>query len=200
MRDIVDGIRYVRASNILLALMVLQLVGAMLALPYQRLLPGFVSRVLADGNADRTAVLLGFLLTFTAVGSLVGSLLIASLPSRRRGKLMIYSLVIFGLGLFAFAASEVFWLTATIAIFVGFGQSGRMSLLNVLVQDNTRDEYRGRVSSVLMLDDGLESLGVLGIAFLADLIGPQLALTGVGFGLLMLAIVLWITRIIRDLD
>jgi MFS family permease len=172
----------------------------MLALPYQRLLPGFISVVLAGGDRDRTAVLMGLLLTFTAVGSLVGSLLIASLPSRSRGRLMIYSLVIFGIGLFAFAASEVLWLTAAIAVFVGFGQSGRMSLLNVLVQDNTRDEYRGRVSAVLMLDDGLESLGVLGIAFLADVIGPQLALTGVGFGLLALAFVLWVTRIIRDLD
>jgi MFS family permease len=199
-RDIVEGIRYVRASHVLLALMVLQLVGAMLALPYQRLLPGFVSVVLADGDDDRTAVLMGFLLTFTAVGALSGSLIIASLPSRRRGKLMILSLVIFGIALFAFAASEVLWLTAGIAVIVGLGQSGRMSLLNVLVQDNTRDEYRGRVSSVLMLDDGLESLGVLGIAFLADVVGPQLALTSVGFGLLALAFVLWVTRIIRDLD
>jgi MFS family permease len=200
LRDIFDGIRYVRASHVLLALLVLQLVGAMLALPYQRLLPGFVSVVLADGDDDRTAVLMGLLLTFTAVGSLVGSLLIASLPSRRRGKLLIGSLVIFGLALFAFAASEVLWLTAGIAVIVGLGQSGRMSLLNVLVQDNTRDEYRGRVSAVLMLDDGLESLGVLGIALMADVFGPQIALTGVGFGLLTLAAVLWVTRIIRDLD
>lgn len=200
LRDIMDGIRYVKASNILLALLVLQLVGAMLAFPYQRLLPGFVHVVLSGGDFDRTAVLMGLLLGFTAAGSLIGSLLIASLPSRRRGKLMIASLVVFGLGLFAFSASTWVWLSAAMAIIVGVGQSGRMSLLNVLVQSNTREEYRGRVSAVLMLDDGIESLGVLGIAMLADIFGPQIALGGVAFGLMGLAGILWMTRLIRDLD
>ena len=198
--EIMDGIRYVRASHVLIALLLLQLFGAMLAFPYQRLMPGFVDVVLAGGDDKRTAILVGTLLTFTAVGALLGSLLIASLPSRRRGWLMIGSLVVFGIALIAFSASTVIWISAAIAIVVGFGQSGRMSLLNVLVQANTHEAYRGRVSAVLMLDDGIESLGVLGIAMLADTFGPQLALGGVGVGLIALAGILWLTRIIRDLD
>ncbi len=199
-RDIVDGIRYVRASHVLMVLLVVQLVGAILAFPYQRLLPGFVDVVLSGGDDDLTAILMGVLLGFTAAGALVGSLLIASMPSRNRGKLMIASFVVFGLALFAFSASSVFWLSAGVAVIVGIGQSGRMSLLNVLVQSNTHEAYRGRVSAVLMLDDGLESLGVLGIAMLADLFGPQIALAGVGVGLVSLAGALWVTRVIRDMD
>lgn len=199
-RDIMEGIRYVRASHVLLALLVLQLFGAILAFPYQRLLPGFVDVVLSGGDPDRTAVLMGVLLGFTAAGALGGSLLIASLPSRARGKLMIASFVVFGIALVAFSASSVLWLSAALAVLVGLGQSGRMSLLNVLVQSNTHESYRGRVSAVLMLDDGLESLGVLGIAVLADIFGPQIALAGVGVGLMGLAAILWVTRIIRDLD
>lgn len=200
LHDIMEGIRYVKASRVLLALLVLQLVGAMLSFPFQRLLPGFVDVVLSGGDDDRTAILLGVLLGFTAVGALTGSLLIASLPSRRRGKLMIASMVVFGLALFVFSASTVLWLSAAAAVLVGIGLSGRMALLNVLVQANTRDAFRGRVSAVLMLDDGIESLGVLGIAMLADVFGPQIALGGVAFGLLGLAGILWVTRIIRDLD
>ena len=199
-RDIMDGIRYVRASHVLLVLLVVQLVGAILAFPYQRLLPGFVDVVLSGGDDDLTAILMGVLLGFTAAGALAGSLLIASLPSRNRGKLMIGSFVVFGLALFAFSASSVFWLSAGVAVVVGIGQSGRMSLLTVLVQANTHDAYRGRVSAVLMLDDGLESLGVLGIAMLADIFGPQIALAGVGVGLITLAAALWVTRVIRDMD
>lgn len=76
-------------------------VSSALALPYQRLLPGFVDEILSR-NADESAVVLGMLLTVTAVGGLAGSLLIASLPSRHRGRIMIASMALFSVALIAF--------------------------------------------------------------------------------------------------
>jgi len=172
----------------------------MLALPYQRLLPGFVDEVLSGGHPDRTAILMGLLLSFTAVGALAGSLLIASLPSRNRGKLLIGSLVIFAIGLFAFSASTTFWLSAAIVIVLGVGQAGRQSLIQILIQSYVSDEYRGRISSIIVLEDGIESLGIFCIAVLAQAVGPQLALGAVAITLGSLAAWMWSARSIRELQ
>ena len=200
MREIKQALVYLRGQPILVTLLVLHCLIGMLALPYQRLLPGFVDEVLSGGHPDRTAILMGLLLSFTAVGALAASLLIASLPSRNRGKLLIASLVIFAIGLFAFSASTTFWLSAGIVIVLGVGQAGRQSLIQILIQSYVSDEYRGRISSIIVLEDGIESLGIFFIALLAQAFGPQLALGAVAITLGSLAAWMWSTRSIRELQ
>jgi MFS family permease len=200
MSEIKDALRYLRGQRVLMVLLILQMFISILSLPYQRLLPGFVSEVLADGDADRSAAMLGILLSVTAVGALAGSLLIASLPNRSRGKLLIASLAIFAVGMLAFAGAEVFWVSAAIVLVLGVGQAGRQSLVQILIQSNVSDEYRGRVSSIMLLEDGVESLGIFMIALVAEAVGPQLALAGVAIGLGALAAGLWSTRMIRELQ
>lgn len=199
-REIKDALVYLRGQRILLMLLALQSGITILSLPYQRLLPGFVDEVLSGGDADRTATLMGALLSFTAIGALVGSLLIASLPSRQRGKLMIASLVIFAVGLLAFSISESFWVSAAIVIVLGVGQAGRQSLVQILIQSYVADEFRGRVSSILLLEDGIESFGIFLISLLAEAVGPQLALGMVAIGLGIFAAGMWASRSIRELQ
>jgi MFS family permease len=198
--EIKDALRYLRGQRVLCFLLILQMFISVLSLPYQRLLPGFVKEVLAGGDADRSAAMLGILLSVTAVGALGGSLLIASLPSKSRGKLLIASLAIFAVGMLAFAGAEAFWLSAVIVLVLGVGQAGRQSLVQVLIQSHVSDEYRGRVSSIMLLEDGVESLGIFLIALAAEAVGPQLALAGVAVGLATLAAILWSTRMIRELQ
>ena len=199
-REIKEALVYLRGQRILCILLALQCGITILSLPYQRLLPGFVDEVLSGGDSDRTATLMGALLSFTAIGALAGSLLIASLPSRGRGKLMIASLVIFAAGLLAFSASGSFWLSAPIVIVLGVGQAGRQSLIQILIQSNVRDEFRGRVTSILLLEDGIESLGVFLISLLAEAVGPQLALGMVAVSLAIFAAGMWGSRSIRELQ
>jgi MFS family permease len=198
LRDIKDAFSYLKRERIIIWLMVIHSSTAMLSLPYQRLLPGFVKDVL-DGGAQ-SAALMGALLTVTAVGAILGSLLIASLPDRQRGKILAYSLGVFGVALIAFASSTVFWISAGIVLVLGIGQSIRQSIANILIQARVEDVYRGRVSAIMLLDDGLESLGIFGIAILADVIGAQWALGGVGAIMLVYAGVIWAMKRIRDLD
>jgi MFS family permease len=199
-REIREALVYLRGQRILCMLLVLQSLITILSLPYQRLLPGFVDEVLSGGDSDRTAALMGALLSFTAIGALGGSLLIASLPSRSRGKLMIGSLAIFAVGLLAFAASETFWLSAAIVIVLGVGQAGRQSLVQILIQSHVSDQFRGRISSILLLEDGIESLGIFLIALLARALGPQVALGIVAIALGLFAAGMWVSRSIRELD
>ena len=194
-----EALLYLRGERILVLLLGLHVCVGVLALPYQRLLPGFVDIVLAHGDRDLTARLMGALLSFTAVGALAGSLVIASLPSRNRGKLLVGSLAIFAAGLLAFSASETFWVTALIVIVLGVGQAGRQSLIQILIQSYVSDEYRGRVSSILVLEDGIESFGVFLIAVLAGVFGPQLTLAAVAVVLALFALGMWSSRSIREL-
>jgi MFS family permease len=197
--DIADAFRYLRAERLLIVLLGLQGLTSMLALPYQRLLPGFVDEVLST-SPEQTAVLMGLLLTFTAVGALIGSLLIASLPNRARGQLLIGSLVLFGIALAAFAASSWLWVSAATVLVLGIGQAGRQSLVSILIQTTVSDTYRGRITSIQLLEDGVESLGIFGIAVLAEVVGPQIALGAVAASLVVLGLALLGTRTIRTLQ
>ena len=197
--DIADAFRYLRTERLLIVLLGLQGLTSMLALPYQRLLPGFVDEVLAT-SPEQTAVLMGLLLTFTAVGALIGSLLIASLPNRARGQLLIGSLVLFGIALAAFAASRWLWVSAATVLVLGIGQAGRQSLVSILIQTTVSDAYRGRITSIQLLEDGVESLGIFGIAVLAEVVGPQIALGAVAASLVVLGLTLLTTRTIRTLQ
>lgn len=199
LRDIFDAFGYLKANPIIIALMVIHSSTAMLSLPYQRLLPGFVKEALG-GTDTNSAALMGLLLAVTAVGALLGSLLIASLPDRNRGKILALSLAVFGITLIAFSASTIFWLSAGIVLVLGIGQSIRQSVANILIQARVEDTYRGRVSAIMLLDDGLESLGIFGIAVAADLVGSQWALGAVGLMLLVYGFVVWAIRPLRELD
>lgn len=199
LRDIAAAFRYLRGEPIIVALMLIHSSTAMLGIVYQRLLPGFVPTVLGISR-EQSAPVQAYLITITAVGALIGSLLIASLPDRNRGKILSFSLALFGVTLIAFASSTVFWISAGIVLVLGIGQSIRQSIANILIQARVKDEFRGRVSAIMLLDDGLEALGVAGIALAADLLGAQWALGGVGAVMITYALVILAVKSIRDLD
>jgi MFS family permease len=199
LRDIKEAFGYLKHEKIIVWLMVIHSSTAMLGIVYQRLLPGFVETVLGVAN-DQSAAVMGSLLTVTAVGALLGSLLIASLPARNRGKILAFSLALFGITLISFAASTIFWVSAVIVFALGIGQSIRQSIANILIQARVEERFRGRVSAIMLLDDGLESLGVVCIAIAADALGAQWALAAVGATMIGYALVIWAVRSIRELD
>lgn len=188
--DIRDALVYLWRIPVLRMLLIVDMFLGMLTFPYQRLLPGFVSDVLAD-NPDETAIRMGILLTITGLGALGGSLVVASLPSRNRGKMVIVSVALFGLALLGFSASTVFVVSAGIVLFMGIGQSVRQSLNSILIQSATSNEFRGRISSIMLFEDGIESLGIFAIAVLASIIGPQWALGLVAVSMLAIAFSMW---------
>lgn len=193
--DLADGIRYVRHEPTIKLLLVTNLLIVSASMPYFMLLPGFVEEVLGAGKGE-----LGFLISIQGIGSLAGSLWIASMANRGRGKLMLYSSLLLGVSLIFFAASESFWLTAGILVVVGLGQSGRMSLSNVLVQSYSEDAYRGRVMSIYMMEFGLTMIGTFLVGLLAAVIGPQWAIGGTAAWLVLLIVYLLVRTDLARLD
>ncbi|MEZ4503048.1 MAG: MFS transporter [Dehalococcoidia bacterium] len=184
--EIADAFRYLRTVPVLMMLLGVHLFIVTFSMPYQRLLPGFVDEVLSD-SPEQTAIRMGLLLTLTGMGALVGSLAIASIPNRHRGALLLGSTLVLGIALLAFSMSTSFTVSAVVVVLLGVGMSGRQALTNVLIQTHVSDEYRGRISSIQMMQMGLTSFGTFGIGILAAVIGPQMALGGAAVALIVLS-------------
>ena len=184
--EIRDGVRYTARRPVILQVLAVNLLIASASMAYLFLLPGFVADVLGLGGGH-----LGVLLSLMGVGSLFGTLVVASLPPRRRGLLYLLSAVLLGAGVLAFAAAEAFWLGALLTVAIGIGHAGRMSLSNVLLQSYVDHGYRGRVMSIYMMEFGLVAFGVFLVGALAEFVGLQLAIGGTAAVLLAVALLLF---------
>lgn len=86
-------------------------------------------------------------------------------------------------------------------IFVGLGQTARMTLGNTLIQYYVKDEYRGRVMSIYMMEFGLTSFAVFLAGILADSVGVDWAIGGMAALLVIVSAgVLVFSPRIRNLD
>ena len=124
----------------------------------------------------------------SGIGAIIGSLILASLPNKKRGLLFVISSLCSGIALIFFAFSGSWYLSLLLLAFVGLGQSGRLALANTLIQYYSKAEYRGRVMSILMMEIGLMSLGAFGAALLTETIGVQSAIGGFAFLLAFMSI------------
>ena len=181
--DLIDGFRYIARDKTIRMLLIANFFMVWFSMTYFMLLPGFAKEVLDTGPAR-----LGLLQTLSGVGSLAGSLVIASMPSRGRGRVLLLSALVLGVALFAFSMSTSYWLSVAILVVVGLGQAGRMSLSNVLVQSYVDDAYRGRVMGVYMMEFSLMSIGIFAMGLLANAIGPQLTFAASALSLIALAL------------
>ncbi len=194
--DALDALRYIAGEPTIRTLLAVNLVTVVLAMPYIIILPGFVETVFGGGAGS-----LGFLLSITGIGSLGGSLAVASLPDRHRGLLLMASSLLTGVSLFFFAVSSVFWLSSLILIVVGVGTAGRLSLSNVLVQAYVEERYRGRVLSLYMTQFSLLFIGAFFIGVLAEWFGVQRVMAGVSLALVVTsAVVIAFVPRMRELD
>jgi MFS family permease len=153
--------------RILVALALVSLLGA----PFTVLMPIFASKVLHAGPRG-----LGLLMSANGVGSLIGSLLLAS----RRGLTGLGPWIVFGsagLGaaLILFSLSRSFALSLLILGAVGFCMFYQLTVSNALIQAMSPNALRGRVIAILsMLILGVVPFGALLAGFLAEHFGAPL--------------------------
>jgi MFS family permease len=189
------GFRYVMDTPVILMLLGCNFLMVFFSLTYFMLLPGFAKDVLNAGP-DR----LGLIISISGVGSLAGSLYIASIANRRRARLLLSGALLMGIALLCFSLSTNFWLSVALLTLVGLGQAARMSLSNVLIQSYVDDAYRGRVMSIYMLEMSVLSISIYPISVLADIWGPQWAVGISAACLIVLVLILFAVPSYRDLD
>lgn len=179
LRDIRDGLRYIRDDRVMLTILAVSFVSSVFGMPYLFLLPGYVSDVFGGDGFD-----IGLLISVSAVGSLAGSLVLASLSDRRRGLLLLIGTMVIGAGLLAFSLTESYWIAAGFMVLVGVGSALRQALSQGLLHAYVENAYRGRVMSVYMTQFSMMQLGTFAIGVIAEFVGIRLAFAGLAVALM----------------
>ena len=191
-----EGFRYLRRETTILIIVVLSLVAVVLSMPYQMLLPFLAKDVLNVGEAEG-----GTLMSISGIGAIVSSIILASLPNKKRGLMMLIAGIILGAALTSFSFSTLWPLSMGLMIFVGMGQAGNMTLGFTLLQYYSDEGYRGRVMSIMMMQFGLMGLGTLLAGQMAEQIGVQWAIGGFAMALAFLSVLAMVVLPrIRNLD
>ena len=172
--DAVEGMRYVLGNKVVMGLLLLGAVPIIFAWPYQTLLPVFVKDVLHAGPET-----LGLMMGAVGVGAVIGSLGVASLGNefRRKGLLMLLSVLLFGVGTVLFAQSRYLPLSLAMLVLLGAGSMTFMAANQTIIQMTVPDDVRGRVMGLYMMTWGLMPLGSLPAGVMADVIGAPAVVT-----------------------
>jgi MFS family permease len=194
--DIQEGFQYLLREKTVLFILVFNLFVVVLSMPYQQLLPIFVDDILKVGATG-----MGVLMSVSGAGAMVGSLILASLPNKKRGMILLISGLISGLALVVFSSSTSWFLSLTFIIFVGLGQTCRMTMSNTLLQTYVEGKFMGRVMSVFNMEWGLVSLGTFAAGLMSESVGVQWVVGGFALVLTLLSIMaLFFVTKIRELN
>jgi predicted MFS family arabinose efflux permease len=139
-----QGIRFTRKQPSMEALIVLAFCMTALAMPMRTYIPVFVKDIFHRGPET-----FGNLLALMGVGSICGSLSIASAGNfKRKGLVALGALACLGAGIAGFALSKSLPLSEALLVVVGASMMAVFATVNSLVQLITTNEMRGRVMSV----------------------------------------------------
>ena len=185
LHDIRDGIQYILRNPFILTLLLFGLSMVMIVMPYRFLLPVYVVEVYGRGSES-----LGLLLSIVGIGSLAGSLVIASITRWHRGILLLGGGVAAGLALMTTSAIPIFYVAAPFMLLMGLGDSANRSLNQTLVMENMDAEYRGRVMSLWMMNFGLMPLGILPTSIIAEQFGPRMSFTCMGAAIVIITLLI----------
>jgi MFS family permease len=183
-----EGLAYVWHRPILLAAMSLDMFAVLFG-GARALLPVYAVDVL---HAD--AVGYGVLSASLEAGTLVMALLLLTLPiPRRTGRVLLVAVALFGMATVVFGISS--WLPLSIAAYAMVGMADQVSMVmrHTMIQVNTPDMLRGRVTGVSSIFiSASNELGALESGLVAAATGAVFAVVSGGLAcLLVVALIAW---------
>jgi MFS family permease len=141
--DVLEGLRFVRRRRPLFGAISLDLFAVLFG-GATAMLPVYASDVLEVGPAG-----LGLLRTAPGVGAALVAAWLAVRPiDRHAGRYMFGGVAAFGIATIVFGVSESFWLSMGALVVIGAGDMVSVFVRHLLVQLETPDAIRGRVSAV----------------------------------------------------
>ena len=191
--SLLAGVRFIRSRPAILGSISLDLFAVLLG-GATALLPIYARDILHTGPWG-----LGLLRSAPAVGAAVTAFALAHRPlTRRSGRVMFAAVALFGVATIGFGLSTALPLSLGFLFLLGASDMVSVFVRLTLVQHDTPDEMRGRVSAVNSVFIGASNeLGEFESGALAALIGPVGAVVVGGVGTLAVA-ALWI-RLFPDL-
>jgi MFS family permease len=176
-----DGAKFVWRERFLLGCVSLDLFAVLLG-GATAMLPAFAYDVLNVGSEG-----LGLLRAAPAAGAMVVAIWLGFRPiTKNVGAKMLWAVAAFGLATTIFGLSTSFPLSLGMLALLGGADSVSVFIRNTLVQLNTPDEMRGRVSSISGLAiSASNELGEMQSGLAAALLGPVAAVALGGMGAIL---------------
>jgi predicted MFS family arabinose efflux permease len=182
-----EGIRYIRETPLVYALIRLIAAYAVLGIPYLALMPVVARDMLGLGPAGY-----GLLLACVGVGGLAGALWLAARSDleRGRGQLLAQASFAFAALLVAFSFVRIPYAAYAFLLAIGFTMIVNNAVANALLQHIIPDQMRGRIMAAYsFIVVGLsQTVGAFGAGAVARLVGVQWAIGGGAAAMLIYAI------------
>lgn len=166
--EIQKGLRYIKQDKLILTVLGFSLIVTVLSTPYQQLMPIFTEDILNVGPTGQ-----GILMAVSGAGAMIASIILAALPNKKRGRLLLISGIVSGLALVGFSFSSTMGLSMSVMAFIGLGQTFRVTIGSTLLQSYTEAEYRGRVMSLFHIQWGLTSVCTFLAGVLSEVVSVQ---------------------------
>jgi MFS family permease len=142
-RTVLEGLHFVRSKPIILGAISLDLFAVLFG-GATALLPAYASDILHTGPEG-----LGLLRTAPAIGAAMVAIGLTFYPiTRHVGRWLFAGVVVFGIAIIIFGLSESFLLSMAALTLLGIGDMVSVYIRHLLVQLETPDDIRGRVSAV----------------------------------------------------
>jgi len=143
-KSLEQGIHFIWRQGAMVALIILAFTMTFLSMPMRTYLPVFVKDIFHRGPETY-----GNLLSLMGVGSIVGSLGVASLGNiSKKGRFALSMLMLLGAGIAGFSLSKFLPVSYAMLLLVGASMMAVFATVTSLVQLSVTNEMRGRVMSV----------------------------------------------------
>lgn len=175
--NIKEGFRYIGNNKLVLNLLIYSVIVALLSMPFRMLVQVYAKDVYGSEPSE-----VGILLTALGLGGLVGTISIANLrKGHKRGWIVLGGAFVAGASLAFMVGVPVYAAGVLGMVGMGLAEQARWALGQSLMMENTTDEYRARVMSVLMMTFGLMPLGMLPLGWAIKEFGarPAVGVTAV---------------------
>ena len=172
-KNLILGLRYIRHTPCVLSLILLIAVSSIFGMAYMVLMPVFARDILKVGASG-----LGFLMSATGLGALIGALTLAYLGNfSSKSNFLLATCGLFSLAVFAFSLCRSYPFSLFIMAVAGWSLVSFTAATNTLLQSIVPHELRGRVMSVYVLAFmGLMPLGSFQAGVIAQWFGAPFAL------------------------
>ena len=185
--ELVDGIKYLMKDRILISLMLFAALANLTTLTLTNAFLPFISKDMLNGDANLLAVLI----SFSAIGSLLGSILMTTGIFRDKpGKILIFFMIIWHALMIATSLFPVKTIMFVLLILFGSSTSITTILLSMLILTITEKKMIGKIMGIRQLAIFAFPIGLLAGGYMIDQIGLEFSIQAMGFLGLVLSILI----------
>lgn len=186
LQELKEGVKYSYSSAPIRSIILYVAIACFIGMSYPILMPIFAKEIL-HGNAQT----LGFLMSASGIGALLGALYLAAKKSiSGLEKWICIASLLFGIGLMGLSFANKVLIAMLILFVIGFGMVIIIAACNTLLQHFVEDDKRGRVMS-------LYTMAFIGTAPIGSLCGGAIAhIVGVPHTFLLCGLTIILTALI----